>query len=200
MWLHKIIEWVQLREMNVSLYLSIYKYTYSCTYTYVYTYIQISISIYSHMYLNADGLCAGLYIICIYIYVYIHTSVGQVIHQSMYEILIQQLLILNQCISHGSSICTYSVIHICIFIYVYILNYTHTHINIFLTLQHCRSMLHVQFIVIHAGRYAYMHAVQKSRPASMPCMSYMQGDLYICMQPCIYAGRHAGMHICKQFI
>ena len=137
MWLHKIIEWVQLREMNVSLYLSIYKYTYCCTYTYVYTYIQISISIYSHMYLNADGLCAGLYIICIY--VYIHKSVGQVIHQSMYEILIQELFILNQCISHGSSIYTY--IHICIFIHVYI--YTHTHINIFLTLQHCRSILHV---------------------------------------------------------
>ena len=127
---------------------------------------------------------------------YIHKSVGQVIHQSMYEILIQELFIVNQCISHGSSICTY--IHICIFIYVYI--YTHTHINIFLTLQHCRSMLHVWFIMIHAGRCAYMHAVHKSRPASMPCMSYMQGDLYICRQPCIYAGRHAGMHTCKQFI
>jgi len=80
MWLHKIIEWVQLREMNVSLYLSIYKYTYCCTYTYVYTYIQISISIYSHMYLNADGLCAGLYIIYLYMCIYIkkqpsHTSI-----------------------------------------------------------------------------------------------------------------------------
>ena len=176
MWLHKIIEWVQLREMNVSLYLSIYKYTYCCTYTYVYTYIQISISIYSHMYLNADGLCAGLYIICIYIYVYIHKSVGQVIHQSMYEILIQELFILNQCITHACHICREASI------YAGSRAYMQASMR---TCIYASSLYKVRLLVCHVCKHAYMPA-----------------GVHTCRQAYIYAGRHTYMqecmHICRQ--